>query len=122
MNPAFRVCIGLAAFLGVAAIVYWFTSSYEPAGSILLGIAAITFGFLALVLRSASRRTPEEQAEEELQIGPTIWPLGFAVSGAVIAIGVIESPWVVVVGVLGFALCAGGWLRAVARSHSGAHE
>ncbi|HEX3300493.1 MAG TPA: cytochrome c oxidase subunit 4 [Actinomycetota bacterium] len=121
MNPIFRVCAGLGIFLGVAAIVYWFTS-YEPAGSILLGIAAITFGFLALVLRSASRRAPEEQAEEELQIGPTIWPLGFALSGAVIAIGVIESPWIVVVGVLGFAVCAWGWLRAVSRSHAAAHD
>ncbi len=120
MNTAFRVCIGLGAFLAVAAIVYGFTS-HEPAGTILLAIAAITFGFLALVLRSASRRTPEEQAEEELQIGPTIWPLGFAVSGAMIAIGVIESPWVVVVGALGFAVCAWGWLRAVTRSHTANH-
>jgi Cytochrome c oxidase subunit IV len=120
VNTAVRVCIGLGAFLAVAAIVYGFTS-HEPAGTILLAIAAITFGFLALVLRSASRRTPEEQAEEELQIGPTIWPLGFAVSGAMIAIGVIESPWVVVVGALGFAVCAWGWLRAVTRSHTANH-
>jgi Cytochrome c oxidase subunit IV len=121
MSPIFRVCAGLGIFLGVAAIVYWFTS-YEPSGSILLGIAAITFGFLALILRSASRREPEEQAEEELQIGPTIWPLGFALSGAVIAIGVIESQWVVIVGAVGFAVCAWGWLRAVTRSHAGAHD
>jgi hypothetical protein len=121
VNAAFRVCIGLGSFLAVAAVVYGFTS-HEPAGTTLLAIAAITFGFLALVLRSASRRTPEEQAEEELQIGPTIWPLGFAVAGAVIAIGVIASPWVVVVGVLGFAVCAWGWLRAVTRSHAGAHD
>jgi len=121
VNPAFRVCIGLAAFLAVAAIVYGFTS-HEPAGTILLGVAAITFGFLGLVLRSASRRTPEEQAEEELQIGPTIWPLGFAVAGAVIAIGVIASTWIVLVGAVGFALCAWGWLRAVTRSHAGAHH
>jgi hypothetical protein len=120
MNPAFRVCVGLAGFLAVAAIVYGLTS-HEPAGTILLGIAAITFGFLALVFRSASRRSPEEQAEEELQIGPTIWPLGFAISGAVIAIGVIESTWIVVVGALGFAVCAWGWLRGVARSHA-AHD
>jgi cytochrome c oxidase subunit IV len=121
VNTVFRVCMGLGIFLAVAAIVYGFTS-HESAGTILLGVAAITFGFLALVLRSASRRAPEEQAEEELQVGPTIWPLGFAISGAVIAIGVIEATWIVVLGAVGFAVCTWGWLRAVTRSHTTVHD
>jgi hypothetical protein len=118
VRPLSRVCIGLAAFLAVAAIVYGLTS-HEPAGTMLLSVAAITFGFLFLVLRSAAQRSPEEEPEEEeLQVSPTIWPLGFALSGAVIAIGVIVAPWIVVVGVLGFAVCAWGWLREVTRSHA----
>jgi hypothetical protein len=122
MKPLSRICLGLAIFLAVTGTVYGLTS-HEPAGTMLLGVAALTFLFLFLVLRSASSRaSEEEQAEDELQIGPTIWPLGFALSGAVIAIGVIVAPWVVVVGVLGFAICAWGWLREVTRSHAGAHD
>jgi hypothetical protein len=113
-----RICIGLAAFLAVAGIVYGLTS-HEPAGTMLLLVAALTFGFLFLVLRSAAKHSPEEEPEgEELQVSPTIWPLGFALSGAVIAIGVIVATWIVVVGVLGFAVCAWGWLREVTRSHA----
>jgi hypothetical protein len=122
MKPLSRICLGLAIFLAVTGTVYGLTS-HEPAGTMLLAVAAITFGFLALVLRSAARRAPEEEsAEEELHIGPTIWPLGFALSGAVIAIGVIVAPWIVVVGVLGFAVCAWGWLREVTRSHASTHD
>ena len=122
MRSLARVCMGLAAFLAVAGTVYGLTS-HEPAGTMLLAVAAITFAFLFLVLRSAAQRAPEEEPEdEELQVGPTIWPLGFALSGAVIAIGVIVASWIVVIGVLGFAVCAWGWLRDVTRSHAGANE
>ena len=121
MKPLSRICLGLAIFLAVAGTVYGLTS-HEPAGTMLLLVAALTFLFLFLVLRSASSRAPEEEQEdEELQIGPTIWPFGFALSGAVIAIGVIVADWLVVVGVLAFAVCAWGWLREVTRSHT-AHD
>ena len=118
MKSLSRVCLGLAIFLVVAGTVYGVTSK-EPAGTMLLAVAALTFGFLFLVSRAASSHEEEgEQAEEELQIGPTIWPFGFALSGAVIAIGVIVADWLVVVGVLAFAVCAWGWLREVTRSHA----
>ena len=121
MKPLSRICLGLAIFLAVTGTVYGLTS-HEPAGTMLLLVAALTFLFLFLVLRSAAQRSPEEEPEEEeLEIGPTIWPFGFALSGAVIAIGVIVADWIVVVGVLGFAVCAWGWLREVTRSHA-AHD
>ena len=114
MKSLSRICLGLAIFLAVAGTVYGLTS-HEPVG-------ALTFLFLFLVLRSASSRaSEEEQEEEELQIGPTIWPFGFALSGAVVVIGVIVTDWLVVVGVLAFAVCAWGWLREVTRSHA-AHD
>jgi ABC-type Fe3+ transport system permease subunit len=118
VNTASRICLGLGAFLAVAGLIYRFTS-HEPAGTTLLLVAAVTFGFLSVVMRIAARRAPPEGSEEvEVHVEPTIWPLGFAVSGVVIAVGLIVSPWVLVVGGAGFALSAWGWLRDVTRSHA----
>jgi Cytochrome c oxidase subunit IV len=119
MNTGSRICWGLAAFLAVTGVIYGVTA-HEPAGTTELLIAAVTFGFLSLVLRIAARREPPGGAEEaEVHVEPTIWPLGFAVSGVVIAVGLIVSPWIVVVGGIGFASSAAGWLRDVTRSHAG---
>lgn len=118
MKTVSMICFGLALFLGVAGLIYLFTA-HEYAGAVELLVAAVTFAFLGIVLRVAERRAPTEaEGEEELHIGPTIWPLGFALSGAVVAIGAIVSPWIVVLGVAGCAVCAAGWLRDVARSRS----
>jgi uncharacterized membrane protein len=112
------ICFGLAIFLGVAGSIYLFTS-HEYAGSTELLVASITFAFLGIVLRVADQRAAAEPGEEEeLHIGPTIWPLAFALSGVVLANGLIVSPLIVVVGVAGCAVCAAGWLRDVARSRA----
>jgi hypothetical protein len=55
-----------------------------------------------------------------VHVAPTIWPFGFAVAGVVLAIGVIVSPWIVLVGAAFACVSAAGWLRDVARSHAGA--
>ena len=116
MKTVSSICLGLAIFLGVAGLIYLFTA-HEYAGATELLIASATFGFLVIVLRVAERRaSPDAAEEEELDIGPTIWPLGFALSGAVVVIGAIASTWIVVVGVAACAVCAAGWLRDVARS------
>jgi hypothetical protein len=118
MNTISRICLGLAGFLVVAGGVYG-TTSHEPAGTTELLIASVTFCFLGIITRLAARSTPEVPADEpELHIGPTIWPFGFAVSGVVLAVGLIVSPWIVIVGVAGCALSAAGWLRDVSRSHA----
>ena len=112
------ICAGLAIFLGVAGLIYLFTA-HEYAGAIELLIASATFTFLAIVLREAERRAPIEAAgEEELHIGPTIWPFGFAVSGVVVVIGLIVSPWILLAGAAACAACAAGWIRDVARSRA----
>lgn len=60
-----RIFLLLAAFFVVTAVVYWFVSDYEWAGSVLLllsaGLALITGGFLALVDRRGGLR-------EELEV------------------------------------------------------
>jgi len=118
VKTASTICFGLAIFLGAAGLIYLFTA-HEYSGATDLLIASVTFAFLGVVLRVAERRAPTEApGEEELHIGPTIWPLGFAASGAVVAIGLIVGPAILVVGVVACAVCAGGWMRDVARSHA----
>jgi hypothetical protein len=118
VKTASTIGFGLAIFLVVAGLIYLFTA-HEYAGATELLVAAITFAFLGVMLRVADRRAaPEAAEEEELHIGPTIWPLGFALSGVVVAIGLIVGPWILAVGAFACAICAAGWLRDVARSHA----
>jgi hypothetical protein len=118
MKAASRVFLSLAAFLVIAGGVYGF-SAHEPVGATLLIIGSATFLFLALVARALASEDPDEAAaEEEVHVGPTIWPLGFAIAGLVLALGLIVTQWLLVIGGILFVLCAAGWLRDVARSHT----
>jgi hypothetical protein len=130
MSVASRVWLSLAGFLLIAGAVYGFTS-HEYAGAPLLLVGGATFTYLGLVGRSVVHRAEREDeaerergAEErkgheeaEIQVSPTIWPLAFAVTGLIIALGFIVSPWILVIGLLAFAVSAAGWLREVARGH-----
>jgi hypothetical protein len=121
MSAISRIFLSLAAFLVIAGTVYGLTS-HEPAGTTLLLVAALTFCFLGLVSRLVARHATEpEPEEEEIHVGPTIWPFGFAVAAVILALGLIVSPWILVVGAVVFALSAAGWLRDVARgrAHAG---
>ena len=53
MSTFARICFSLAVFLGVAGLVYGFTS-HEPAGTTALLVSATTFGFLGLVTRAVA--------------------------------------------------------------------
>ena len=61
---------------------------------------------------------PEAGEEAEIHVAPTIWPFGFAVAAVIIALGLIVSPWLLILGAIAFALSAAGWLRDVARSRA----
>jgi hypothetical protein len=121
MAPLARICVWLGGFLVIAGVVYAFTA-HEPVGAVNLLVTAATFLFLAVVLRRVARGTDEEVSEPMVHVGPTIWPFGFAISGVLIALGLIVTPWILIVGGLAFAASAAGWLRAVARSHAHAGD
>jgi hypothetical protein len=120
MSTLSRICLGLAVFLAIAGGVYGFTA-HEPAGTTELLVSAVTFCFLGVILRLVGAHEAEGQPEEEaeIQVAPTIWPFAFAISGVILAVGLIVSQWIVIVGGLAAALSAAGWLRDVARSHAG---
>ena len=121
MSMLSRICLALAGFLAVAGGVYGVTS-HEPAGTTLLLVAALTFCFLGIVTRMVANASEGSEGavedEEEVHVGPTIWPFGFAIAGVILAIGFIVSPWILVLGVVAFTVSAAGWLRDVTRSHT----
>jgi hypothetical protein len=120
MSTLSRICLGLAVFLVVTGGVYGLTS-HEHAGTTELLVSAVTFCFLGVILRLVGAREAEDHPEEEaeVQVSPTIWPFAFAISGVILAVGLIVSQWIVILGGLAAALSAAGWLRDVARSHAG---
>ena len=119
MSTISRVCLSLAVFLAIAGAVYGLTS-HEPAGTTLFLTAAATFCFVGLVSRMEARRSTGSESGEEAEVfvAPTIWPFGFAVAAVVIALGLIVSAWILIVGAVAFALSAAGWIRDVARSRA----
>jgi hypothetical protein len=118
-----NVLLSIGGFLAIAAAVYGFTA-HEPIGATLFLIGSITFLALGLVVRASARHADRADAEEraEAHVTPTIWPLGFAVSGLLLALGLIVSAWLLVAGGIGFALSAAGWVRDVARAQSHVRE
>ena len=119
MSTISRVCLSLASFLAIAGAVYGLTS-HEPGGTTLFLAGAATFCFVGLVSRMEARRTagPEPGEEAEVHVAPTIWPLAFAIAAVIIALGLVVSVWLLIVGAIAFALSAAGWLRDVARSRA----
>lgn len=53
--------------------------------------------------------------EGEPHVGPTIWPLVFALSMVPMVVGAVGSRWVLVVGAIVFVGAGAGWLLDVQR-------
>lgn len=111
MRAMGRAFLATGVGLGVMFVVYWFTS-YEAAGTVLLGGGAV-LGLLAggymtwAAPRAATERVVDEQREQgprlPVEVGGhpghgSIWPVVVAVAAAGIGLGVLVGWWVTVVG------------------------
>ncbi|MDP9330587.1 MAG: cytochrome c oxidase subunit 4 [Actinomycetota bacterium] len=119
MSTVSRIFLALALFLAVAGVVYGLTA-HEREGATELIVGAATVCFLGLVARTEARReaASEGSEEAEVHVAPTIWPFGFAIAAVILAIGLVVTPWILILGGLMFVLSAAGWLRDVSRSHA----
>jgi hypothetical protein len=123
------VAFSLSVFLLGDAGVYWFTA-HEPTGASLLLIASIAFGYISLITRGAARRAQraagdqqsaaleQAQEDEEENIVPTIWPLGFSLAALALVLGVVLARWLLPVGGVLFVASAAGWFNDVRRQHA----
>src|SRR5437879_10927307 len=137
MGIVSKIWLALAGFLAVAGVVYGLTS-HEVAGAPLLLVGGGTFAYLGLVLASQARRAERPGGSEASSdaaegagpgtplevphVAPTIWPFGFSIAAVLLAVGFIVSRWILIVGVLAFAVSAAGWLRDVTHGHAPAAD
>ena len=116
-----RIFLALGAFLMVAGVVYGLHSSdYEGLALILTvaGGSLLVGGYLAQALQRAGVAVSADQpraAEGEPHVGPTIWPLVFALSMVPLVVGALGSRWVLWVGAVVFVVAGVGWLLDVQR-------
>jgi hypothetical protein len=136
MSPFSNIFMGLGAFLIAAGVIYGVHShDYEglTLSIIVAGGTLIIGGYLGSVLRRARTTlatmaaAPGSAADEEPHVGPTIWPLVFAVSAIGLVIGTVSSRWALLPGGVLFVAASVGWVRDVHRqwhhhaaSHAGA--
>jgi Cytochrome c oxidase subunit IV len=125
MTTLSRIFLALGAFLFVASGAYaWHAKDFEGVAlelSVMAGVA-LTGGFGLLVVRRTTNQLvgqPEEPpgtaADDEPHVGPTIWPLVFALSGAVLVVGILVTRWALVAGAVVFVAAAAGWIHDVYR-------
>lgn len=104
-----RLPMASAVFFAVIAVVYWFTS-YEPAGTAMLGFAVAAWVFLGAYLLRVRREVgvrPEDRDDGTFAQGAgaigyfpssSAWPLGMGVGAVVLVNGLVFGIWLVVAG------------------------
>jgi Cytochrome c oxidase subunit IV len=109
MNTAWKLFAGGAAFFGVVDLIYWFTS-YEEAGTVMLGLAVGGLALIAVYLRIHAQRTgipPEDRpdaqpADATGDIGyfpaSSIWPFVMATGVVVLANAFVFGVWLAILG------------------------
>lgn len=128
-----RIFLALGVFLVVAGVAYGL-HSYEWEGFTLIlttaGGALLFGGYLAQALQRAKAASATDSVyveEGEPHVGPTIWPLVFALSMVPMVVGALGSAWVLAVGAVVFLVAGVGWLLDVHRqwqhhySHGSVH-
>jgi hypothetical protein len=131
LKVAALVVFRLAAFLAAAGLVYAVTSR-EPAGGSLILVAAVSFAYVGLILRSAVRSADraaeeakvgkDEAADETEHVGPTIWPFAFSLAAIGFVLGVVVARWLLIAGGALFVASAAGWIVDVRRQHAHSHR
>ena len=80
-----KMFIGIASFMAVIGVVYWF-ASYEPAGTTMLGLASSLAAVCGVYLQVQSEHEATEgHAQEHYLPHSSVWPFGIGV-GALLAV------------------------------------
>jgi hypothetical protein len=136
MSMFSKVIGGVGAFLVLTGVVYW-VQAYEWEGAVLMVLVAGGAFFVGAYLVTVVRRArvdlaghPEAATEPgaaEPHVGPTIWPLVFALAAAGLVIGAVGARWAYVAGGVLVVAAGVGWILDVRRQwrhHAGSppHE
>jgi hypothetical protein len=116
-----RIFLAFGVFLVVAGVVYGIHSREYQGLTLMLttaGGALLFGGYLSQALQRATAIGAAGRAappEGEPHVGPTIWPLVFALSMVPLVVGTLGSRWVLAVGAAVFVVAGVGWLLDVQR-------
>jgi hypothetical protein len=95
VRTQYRVFFGVATFMALIAVVYWF-ASYEPAGTVMLGLAASLAAFCGVYLRlqdesatDAAHTGTAGGGESEYLPHSSVWPFGIGLGAWLTASGII---------------------------------
>jgi hypothetical protein len=116
LRTAWRIFLGMAAFVAVMGAIYWFVS-YEDAGTTLLalasGLAALFGGYLFVQDRKRrdAAATSAHSDEEHYLPASSVWPFGIGF-GVFLAFNglILGLPWTLP-GVVLVATSVGGFVR-----------
>ncbi len=133
-----RVFLAVGTFVGVVAVIYWFTS-YEEAGTALLALAAVLSLWCGVYLWLQQRPRPDQaprpapggvssEAEARAEAGgastggtaaylphASVWPFAIGLGAATVLNGLVLGTWVIVPGAALMALGVGGFVRQTRR-------
>ncbi len=115
MKTETRVVLFSALFVAMIAGIYWFTS-YEDAGTTMLGAGATAYtllcGYLYVQVRRLRHGPPRAEDEEEPPVtGPeeigffpaaSVWPAAMALGAVFTALGLVFGYWFIVIGAIVF--------------------
>ena len=109
----YRIFFGVAAFMALIGVVYWF-ASYEPAGTVMLGLAATLAAFCGVYLRVQGESTANaghaSPAETEYLPHSSVWPFGIGLGAWLTASGIIVGLAFAVPGMVVLALALAGFV------------
>ena len=126
MSTFARIGLIIGALFVIDSVVY-LSLQHDKQGFVLILFAGLGFAYLGcyalLAVRKAKRQTQAEEGVGEPHVGPTIWPLVFAVSAVVMVVGILVTPVILVIGGILFVVAAVGWITAARKQwHVEGHE
>jgi Cytochrome c oxidase subunit IV len=118
--------LGLVLFVLFAAdaIVYWSLQKPEYIGTTMIAMTGVGFGFIGLYAFIAVRKARRQEhvpLAGEAHVRGTIWPAVFALSAVGFTLGILVTPWLLVVGGALFVVAAAGWTAETRRQWKGEH-
>jgi cytochrome c oxidase subunit IV len=123
MNFLVRLGLLLAVLFIADAIVYWALQD-EYIGTTMIAMTGVGFGFIALYAFTAVRKARRQEhvpVAGEAHVRGTIWPAVFALSAVGFTLGVLVTPWLLIVGGALFVAAAAGWAVETRRQWGGEH-
>lgn len=106
-----RIFLGIAAFMALIGVVYWF-ASYEPAGTIMLGLSSALAAVCGVYLQVQSEHDDVEPADDEHYLPhSSVWPFGIAAGAALAVNGLIVGLGYAIPGIVVIAASLMGFIN-----------